>query len=154
MKIFKAFLASLTLFTLSACGTFQTLVGVSASELDTANTALAASALQIGLTAELATDLLEANLITAQQAISVRDALQPALDAIKVAQRAVAENGDPSQAGTAIETASRSLEIALRLLTSITANNSISFERKITHATCNRGNYKWCINTHSFVYGQ
>jgi len=103
---------------LSACSLAQTLLGVPASEINTANKALAASAVQIRITAELAKDLYIGGVINSDQRDDVADALERAIDVIEVAQQSVEQNGDPSQAASAIEAASIALSIAMQILTS------------------------------------
>ena len=116
-------IACFALFT-SACasGPFADLFneGVSIEEIDTANKALATAATQIGQAARLTASLVRAGAITPGQATLVRDGLQTALDAVELAKNAVQENGDPSQAETAIETAQTSVAVALTLLSGFT----------------------------------
>ena len=124
----RAFLLSIAALALASCAS---VFGASVSDLDTANKKLAFAVIQIEAVATLAADLTEAGVIRPAQARAVASALQTGLDAAKGAQASLAAGGSPGEAGDALETVERSLDLALRLLNAVTPAATVpaSFER-------------------------
>lgn len=122
--------------TVSGCAS---ILGVKASEIDSANKALAAATLQIDALATLTTDLVAEQVITPTQARAVATNLRTALDAVQKAQSAIAAGGDPSHADTALEITERSLDVAFRLLQAFGPRSNAVFlkERANYGSRCN-----------------
>jgi hypothetical protein len=132
----KILLAAIAFSFLSACGTLQgaftTITGgVSVEEIDTANKGLVVAASQISNAAKLTASLTRSGAITPAQATLVRDGLQTSLDAIQSAKDAIEQNGDPSQAGNAIDTAQTALGVALTLLSGFTGQDTSYLQYKM-----------------------
>jgi hypothetical protein len=131
----KLFLSVCAAILLSGCSLMHSMIGVSPSEIDTTNKALAASAAQLTITYNLTTDLLESGVITASQASKVKSALDPALDIVKNIQATVERTGDPSGAANAIETATVALQIAMNLLTEFAPTQTAYIHERLNHGS-------------------
>lgn len=101
---------------LGGCST----LGVDKDRLDTANKQLADKIVFVDKLVSLTRSLNAKQVITVAQARAAARTLQQAKDTLQAAQRAVANNGDPSQAQTTLDRVDQSLAVVLDLLLSVT----------------------------------